>query len=1204
MVLHPLSYHFTWSADTLKGPHFRMCNDARDIMQKLKPTMCEIDYNVFKVIQYSCIEKTKSLIGDYEPLLEMARRRKLQWFGHVTRQPGSMDHTVMHGMVEGTSRFFIPCEVNNGNKVSTIGQKGANGINVASTQRGDRIVVEAGVKVHTDCRKRYTNPQQIERKLSANLPISPAKKYTRDAKGLFNNKTDCFFCGVTIQPESSDYSNVKTDTFADSILKCCDNRSDDWATTVKGRIEYFCGDLHAADCIYHHPCSIHFWTDRDVPQQYRSCHPRKRRKSGRPRNQDQEQAFLEMCFYLEANDEEQLTISDLGNKMKEFLADKESTPYGNQYLKQKLMEHYGDSIYIAEGEGVHDIVTMREKTSQILRSYFKSHGKEEDEEAQKRAIIKTAARLIRSYIKTNVPSTSDKYPSIEMLKLESAQFTVILMSGQLRKLDDNVITAKEPQSYMTKDIGSAGSLSDGEEKKDLSNNEKKEMAGSKDDLADDQEEAAADRIETTTEDAIVSQYPADCYPDGCYSAFPWCLGDETNKHWRNWNQLRAKTYWLIENKYFETIVVVMILLSSLALAAEDVHLKNKPLLKEILYYMDRFFTIAFFLEMLIKMLALGFKTYFTNAWCWLDFVIVLVVVNALVQAIPAIANVLLVCLIFWLIFSIIGVQFFGGKFQQCIDGEGVKVNHTYVPNKEVCVKYNLTWHNPKINFDNVINAYLALFQVATFKGWMEIMKNAIDSRTDAGGSLEMFMTDDQKKYYSAMKKMGSKKPVKAIPRPKFKLQSLLFDLTTNTKFDMFIMLFIGLNMVMMAMDHYRPSQEFIFVINKLNVFFVAIFTAECVLKMFALRFYYFKEPWNVFDFVIVVLSILGLAMKEIIEEYFVSPTMLRVVRVVKVGRVLRLVKGARGIRTLLFALAMSLPALFNICLLLFLIMFIFAIFGMSFFMNVKHRYGIDGVFNFETFGQSMILLFQMSTSAGWHTVLDAIIDETDCDKGENGNCGSYAMGIIFLVSYLFISFLVIINMYIAVILENYSQATEDVQEGLTDDDYDMYYEVWQIFDPKGTQYIPLTKLSNFLHRLEEPLQIEKPNRYKIATMDIPICKNDMMYCVDILDALTRDFFARKGNQVEDTNDMGGVAPRCDVEGYEPISSTLWREREEHCTKIIQHFWRRYRGSGLVDTTHPQQTAIVIESDGHVTKNGHKVVIHSRSPSVTSRSTDV
>ena len=120
-------------------------------------------------------------------------------------------------------------------------------------------------------------------------------------------------------------------------------------------------------------------------------------------------------------------------------------------------------------------------------------------------------------------------------------------------------------------------------------------------------------------------------------------------------------------------------------------------------------------------------------------------------------------------------------------------------------------------------------------------------------------------------------------------------------------------------------------------------------------------------------------LSDLIEKYFVSPTLLRVVRVAKVGRVLRLVKGAKGIRTLLFALAMSLPALFNICLLLFLVIFIYAIFGMSFFMNVKHKSGIDEVYNFETFGKAFILLFQMSTSAGWDTVLEGIINEVECN---------------------------------------------------------------------------------------------------------------------------------------------------------------------------------------------------------------------------------
>nr|AAQ84279.2 voltage-gated sodium channel protein [Mesobuthus martensii] len=836
-----------------------------------------------------------------------------------------------------------------------------------------------------------------------------------------------------------------------------------------------------------------------------------------------------------------------------------------------------------------------------------------------------------------------------------------------------------------------------EEKKDASKDDVINEGGflKDEDILEEDAEIEGDNADDESSKIIIPEYPSDCFPDKCYQHFPFCLGNEESKFWRHYTTIRGKSYTLVENKYFETLIIFMILVSSLALALEDVNLKKRRWLMDILQYMDKIFTILFFFEMLIKWLAFGFKKYFTNAWCWLDFVIVLVslfnlavslmggsdisafktmrtlralrplramsrlegmrvVVNALVQAIPAIFNVLLVCLIFWLIFSIMGVQLFAGKFRYCADKDGNRFNSSTVPNKSVCCLNNFTWENPKINSDNVLNAYLALFQVATFKGWIDIMSNAIDTKQNedeqpeyevnrymylyfvlfiiigsfftlnlfigviidnfneqkkkAGGSLEMFMTEDQKKYYNAMKKMGEKKPAKAIPRPRFKLQAVVFDLITNTKFDMAIVLFIGLNMLVMAMEHYHQTPTFDDILERLNIFFIAIFTTECVLKMFALRWYYFKEPWNVFDCVVVTLSILGIAIKDLIASYFVSPTLLRVVRVVKVGRVLRLVKGAKGIRTLLFALAMSLPALFNICLLLFLVMFIYAIFGMSFFMTVKHRAGIDDNFNFETFGQSMILLFQMSTSAGWDGVLLGIMDDSDCvqgseDEGIEGDCGKPGVAVAYLISYLIVSFLIIINMYIAVILENYSQATEDVQEGLTADDYDMYYEIWQKYDPEGTQYIKYEDLSDFLDALEEPLQIEKPNKYKIIDMDITICKGDLMYCVDILDALTKDFFARKGTAIEESAELGEVAPRKDVEGYEPISSTRFRQQEEYNARVIQRAWRHYKGCSASEPRQ-QQTAIVIESDGHVTRNGHKVVIHSRSPSVTSRSTDV
>lgn len=63
------------------------------------------------------------------------------------------------------------------------------------------------------------------------------------------------------------------------------------------------------------------------------------------------------------------------------------------------------------------------------------------------------------------------------------------------------------------------------------------------------------------------EYPADCFSDDCYRRFPFLLGDEESPFWQGWANLRLKTFQLIENKYFETAVITMILLSSLALVS-------------------------------------------------------------------------------------------------------------------------------------------------------------------------------------------------------------------------------------------------------------------------------------------------------------------------------------------------------------------------------------------------------------------------------------------------------------------------------------------------------------------------------------------------------------------------------------------------------------------------------------------------------------
>lgn len=149
-----------------------------------------------------------------------------------------------------------------------------------------------------------------------------------------------------------------------------------------------------------------------------------------------------------------------------------------------------------------------------------------------------------------------------------------------------------------------------------------------DDECDSQHRSEKDLVihEVVNDDAVIEdeEYSGDCFPEPCYKKFPFLAGDDDSPFWQGWANLRYKTFRLIENKYFETAVITMILLSSLALALEDVHLQHRPILQDILYYMDRIFTVIFFFEMLIKWLALGFQKYFTNAWCWLDFIIVMV----------------------------------------------------------------------------------------------------------------------------------------------------------------------------------------------------------------------------------------------------------------------------------------------------------------------------------------------------------------------------------------------------------------------------------------------------------------------------------------------------------------------------------------------------------------------------------------------------
>ncbi|NXE90543.1 SCN5A protein, partial [Menura novaehollandiae] len=497
---------------------------------------------------------------------------------------------------------------------------------------------------------------------------------------------------------------------------------------------------------------------------------------------------------------------------------------------------------------------------------------------------------------------------------------------------------------------------------------------------------------------------------------------------------------------------------------------------------------------------------------------------------------------------------------------------------------------------------------ATFKGWMDIMYAAVDSRgIDQQPKFEarlhmyaffglfivfgsffmlnlfigvvisnfnqqrkkisgrdLFLTEAQKKYYNALKKLGSKKPQKPIPRPSNAFLGLLFDVVSHKGFDITIVIFICLNMiVMMAENNQNGTKD---VLNKINYFFVAVFTAECVIKILALRQYYFRSGWNVFDFSVVVLSIVS-KYQSLDQVIFFSPTVLRTLRLARIGRILRLIRKARGIRTLLFALLMSLPALVNIGLLLFLIMFIYAIVGMANFACLRWEGGIDDIFNFQTFCGSILCLFQITTSAGWDGLLVPLLkeDSDTCAPNlnvtgiEKNTCTNKSVGILYFVSYVIISFLIVVNMYIAVILENFSVATEESTDPLCEDDFDMFYETWGKFDPLATQFIDYSALSDFADALAEPLRIPKPNKIQLISMDLPIVSGDKIHCLDILLAFTKRVLGESGDldslelHMEDKIAVANPSKY----HYRPISSTLRRKQEEVSARIIQRAFRKH-----------------------------------------------
>lgn len=221
--------------------------------------------------------------------------------------------------------------------------------------------------------------------------------------------------------------------FQRKIELICEERGpdDEWGNRVKAKLALV-SDLHAADAVYHKACCVNFRTNKQLPKCFQD-NPEYKRTPGRTEDNNQASAFIKVAEYLEENDI-QVTLSELVEKMKEFCPN----PYSSVYMKKKLLEYFGDSIVITELNGTPNVVTLTKSVWSILQQFYKRLQK--DTETEKRAIIDTAAKLIKSDIKL-LEATKSRYPSSS--DVASLQNNLQFVPESLQLLLKGIISEKE-----------------------------------------------------------------------------------------------------------------------------------------------------------------------------------------------------------------------------------------------------------------------------------------------------------------------------------------------------------------------------------------------------------------------------------------------------------------------------------------------------------------------------------------------------------------------------------------------------------------------------------------------------------------------------------------------------------------------------------------------------------------------------------------
>jgi hypothetical protein len=178
-----------------------------------------------------------------------------------------------------------------------------------------------------------------------------------------------------------------------------------------------------------------------------------------------------------------------------------------------------------------------------------------------------------------------------------------------------------------------------------------------------------------------------------------------------------------------------------------------------------------------------------------------------------------------------------------------------------------------------------------------------------------------------------------------------------------------------------------------------------------------------------------------------------VMRTFRVGRIFRLVRSAPTLRKLFQTLIVTLPSLANIGLLLALLFFIYAILGVQLYAKVRLQGSLGPNANFQTFTGAVLLLVRSSTGENWNGLMyacalsdntcesDPKYDATVCGFNDSGappctpinGCGDGVTPFFYFISFTLLVTFILLNVFIAVILEGFSNEKGNCDMVLNDD---------------------------------------------------------------------------------------------------------------------------------------------------------------------------